>query len=35
MLSEAKHLVFRNSVAAPDSLRMTKEMTARRLLVLK
>jgi hypothetical protein len=35
MLSEAKHLVFRDSSVAFGSLRMTREMTAHHLLVLK
>jgi hypothetical protein len=35
MLSEAKHLVFRDSSVAFGSLRMTGKMTSHHLLVLK
>jgi hypothetical protein len=35
MLSEAKHLVLRDSSVAFGSLRMTREMTSQHLLVLK
>ncbi|HEY9073709.1 MAG TPA: hypothetical protein VIN67_06210, partial [Desulfobaccales bacterium] len=35
MLSEAKHLVFRDSSVAFGSLRMTRKMTSHHLLMLK
>ncbi|MGA9823135.1 MAG: hypothetical protein WBQ36_16235 [Desulfobaccales bacterium] len=35
MLSEAKHLVFRDSSVACGSLRMTKKINAHQILVLE